>query len=86
MPSDPGPDEERQRRLRHVRSEIQRELAQGVTVSADDWLRKYPELMPDLGVMLHDLMERGTTQVAAGPGVDTLGASETISRPPDVSA
>src|SRR5262245_45051468 len=81
MAGDPSPREERQRRLQQVRGEIERELGQGITFSAVDWLRRYPELEPELGLMLQEMVGRGKTQVAASPAVDTPGASETTDLP-----
>ena len=74
--------EERQHRLQQVRDEIERELGQGITFSDADWLRRYPELEPDLGVMLREMIARGMTRVAANPAVDTVVASETTDIPP----
>ncbi len=85
MAGDPGPAEERQRRLQQVREEIERELGRGSTLSADDWLGRYPDLEPELGVMLREMIGRGRTQVAAGPAVEADGASETIAVPPSAS-
>jgi tetratricopeptide (TPR) repeat protein/tRNA A-37 threonylcarbamoyl transferase component Bud32 len=74
--------EERQHRLQQVRDEIERELGQRITFSEADWLRRYPELEPDLGIMLREMIARGMTRVAANPTVDTVGASETTDIPP----
>jgi tetratricopeptide (TPR) repeat protein/tRNA A-37 threonylcarbamoyl transferase component Bud32 len=78
--------DERQRRLQQVRAEIERDLAQGITFSEADWLKRYPELEPDLGVMLREMIVRGMTGVAASSVVDTVGASETTDIPPSPSS
>jgi hypothetical protein len=78
MAGDPGPSEERQRRLQQVRDEIGRELGQGVTFSAADWLRRYPELEPELGATLREMIGTGSTRLAAGPAVDPPAASEPV--------
>jgi hypothetical protein len=80
-----NPSEERQHRLRQVRDEIVRALGQGMTLSAADWLSRYPELEPDLGAMLREMIARGKTRVEAGPTVDTPRASETIAISPSPS-
>ena len=45
----------------------------GITLSAADWLGRYPELEPELGVMLGEMIGAGRTQVwlltAWKPGV-----------------
>lgn len=73
--------ESRQDRLRKVRDEIERELAQGVTLSADDWLRRYPELEPELGAMLQEMLGTGKTQAVSRPVSQTAAFSETIATP-----
>ncbi len=85
MAGDPVPSEERQRRLQQVRDEIERGTGQGITFSADDWLRRHPDLEPELGAMLRELTGMGQTQVATSPAVDTPGASETLALPPSPS-
>ncbi len=84
MPGDPIPTEERERRLRQVRDDIERELGRGLTFSAADWLRRYPELEPELGVMLREMIGTGRTQVASSPALETPSASETIATPPSL--
>jgi tetratricopeptide (TPR) repeat protein/tRNA A-37 threonylcarbamoyl transferase component Bud32 len=78
MADDPVPTDHRQRRLQQFRDEIAREQGQGITLVADDWLRRYPELEPEIGVTLREMTASGMTQVATIPAVDTAGASETI--------
>ena len=78
MAGDPGPNEERQRRLQQVRDEIEHELEQMITLSAADWLRRHPDLEPELGVMLREMIGIGRTQVEGWPAVDAPGAAETI--------
>ena len=80
-----NPSEERQHRLQQVRDEIERELGQGIDFFADDWLRRYAELEPDLGVMLREMIARGMTEVAAGPTVDTAAASASTAISPSLS-
>ena len=47
-----------------------------MTLSAADWLSRYPELEPELGVMLREMIARGVTKVAATPAIDTAVAAE----------
>jgi hypothetical protein len=77
--------EERQHRLQQVRNEIERELGQGISLSAADWLQRHPELEPELGVLLRELIARGMTKVAASPTVDAPRASETTAISPSPS-
>ena len=83
MPDDPAPSGERLRRLQQVRDEIERELGRGATLSAADWLGRYPELEPELGAMLREMIGAGRTEVAGRPAVGAPGAAETIDGPPN---
>ena len=56
MANDPSSQAERQRKLQQVRDEVERELAQGATLSVSDWLVRHPDLEPELGVMLRGLI------------------------------
>ena len=78
MADDPVPTEHRQQRLQQFRDEIARELGRGNPFVAADWLRRYPELEPEIGVTLREMTASGMTQVATSPAVDIAGASETI--------
>jgi tetratricopeptide (TPR) repeat protein/tRNA A-37 threonylcarbamoyl transferase component Bud32 len=81
MAGDPVPSEERGLRLQRVREEIQRGLGQGITLSDADWMGRYPDLEPELRVMLRELIGSGMTQVAGR----TAGALETIAGRSDPS-
>ncbi|MDB5349086.1 MAG: serine/threonine protein kinase [Planctomycetota bacterium] len=74
MAGDPFPGEAHRVRLQRVRDEIERELGQGITFSADDWLRRYPEL----GLLIQEITGAGRIQVAVRPSVDATGNAETI--------
>ena len=71
-----NPSEKRLQRLQQVREEIERDLAQGITVFAVHWQTRYPDLEPELGVMLREMIARGSTQVAAGRAVETSRQSD----------
>jgi tetratricopeptide (TPR) repeat protein/tRNA A-37 threonylcarbamoyl transferase component Bud32 len=75
MAGDPVPGEERRLRLQRVREEIQRELGKGITLSDADWLRRYPDLEPELRIMLRELIGSRQTQLV---GRTVAGAPETI--------
>jgi serine/threonine-protein kinase len=81
MTGDTGANEVRRRRLEEVRDEIERELGQGTTFSADDWLRRYPDLEPELGDMLRQIMGSDRTEATAAPTVDIPADAETIGPP-----
>ncbi len=80
MAGDLAPDEERRRRLQQVRDEIESELGQGITLSAADWVGRHPELEPELGDMLREMIGSGRPPVAGRT------AAETIAGPPDASS
>ena len=82
MAGDVAPTEERQRRLQQVRHEIERELGLGVTLHAADWLGRYPDLEPELGIMLREMIGKVGTRVVAGPSVEAPGATEAGPIPP----
>ena len=86
MAGDPGPTDERQRRLQEVRGKIERELGQQTTFSVDEWLGRYPDLEPELGVMLRKMIESERTRPLPSRTVDIPGSSETIDLPPGLSA
>jgi tRNA A-37 threonylcarbamoyl transferase component Bud32/tetratricopeptide (TPR) repeat protein len=67
MSTHPEPNEERQRRLDEVSAEIEREIATGATLSASEWARRFPELEPELSIMIASKM--GTLGVR--PTVET---------------
>ena len=65
MEGDSTPQEKRQRLLRAVRNEIERDLEKGTAVSSADWRERYPDLEPELGNMLAEIV----TQVGIKPQI-----------------
>jgi tetratricopeptide (TPR) repeat protein/tRNA A-37 threonylcarbamoyl transferase component Bud32 len=82
MTGDPLSSEERRHRLQHVREEMERELGQGITISVTDWQRRYPDLEPELGVMLREMIGSGRTQAGSRTAVGVGVVAETIGVPP----
>lgn len=82
MANDPVSPEDRWARLQRVRDEIERELDRGGTFSPEDWLKRYPELEPELGVMLRKITATGRTQAAGRPLVVATGDTERIDTSP----
>jgi hypothetical protein len=76
MANDPVSPEDRWARLQRVRDEIERELDRGGTFSPEDWLKRYPELEPEIGVMLRKITATGRTQAAGRPVVVAAGDTE----------
>ncbi len=84
--------QERRRRLERIRSEIEDEMRAGVTLSAADWRGRHPDLEPELGEMLGQLLGSGPTRVEPArtlPGSEAAAtvainpASVTGSAPPE---
>ena len=82
MANDPDSPEDRWARLQRVRDEIERELDRGGTFSPEDWLKRYPELEPEIGVMLRKITATGRTQAAGRPVVVATGDTERIDTSP----
>jgi tetratricopeptide (TPR) repeat protein/tRNA A-37 threonylcarbamoyl transferase component Bud32 len=85
MAGDPGRSDQRRRRLEQVRGEIERDLGQGTTLSADEWRKRYPDLEPELGVMIQEVIGRVQTQAPGSPAVDIPAASDSTGVRPDLS-
>jgi tetratricopeptide (TPR) repeat protein/tRNA A-37 threonylcarbamoyl transferase component Bud32 len=85
MANDPVSPEVRWARLQRVRDEIERELDRGGTFSPEDWLKRYPELEPEIGVMLQKITATDRTQAAGQPVVVATGDTERIDTPPSRS-
>jgi tetratricopeptide (TPR) repeat protein/tRNA A-37 threonylcarbamoyl transferase component Bud32 len=73
MEGEDTPQQKRQRRLRAVRTEIARELQEGNAFSPGELRERYPDLEPELGNMLAEIV----TQVGIKPSGDIAGA-ETV--------
>ena len=55
------------RRIEEAAAEFERELATGATVSAADWSSRYPDLEPELSVMIRAQLSRPTAETPHGP-------------------
>jgi tetratricopeptide (TPR) repeat protein len=64
--------DDKSREIERIRSEIERELATGSTLDAADWLRRHPELQPELGELLAGMIGQPATlgPAAVGAGSD----------------
>ena len=80
MAGGPDPTQERERRLQQVRDEIKAGFRQGVTPSADDWASRYPDLRPEVAIMVRELLKSGAQQATFGPNVAGPGMEETAAR------
>ena len=67
MSTNPNASEERRRRIEEAAAEFERELATGATVSAADWSSRYPDLEPELSVMIRAQLSRPTAETPHGP-------------------
>jgi tetratricopeptide (TPR) repeat protein len=70
--------DDKRREIERIRSEIERELATGSTLDAADWLRRHPELQPELGDLLAGMIGRPAT---LGPAAVEAGSDLTIALP-----
>ena len=76
MESDATPEQIRQGRLRSVRGEIERELEKEIASFPDEWRERYPDLEPELGNMLAEIMTRaGINRPGAFTGTETIARS-----------
>ena len=78
MADDLVPTENRQRLLQQFRDEIAKEQGQGITFVATDWLRRYPELEPEIGLTLREMTASGMIPAATHPAVEMAGSFATI--------
>ena len=59
---------DKRQEIERILTEIEQELATGSTLDPTVWVRRYPELQPELGELLAEMVGRPSTVLPPNPG------------------